>query len=78
MIDEYSGLMITRLRKTILEQCGPMSQNRLADSLGINRGRLSRYATGTQVIPAHHMLLLAEALHCNPQDLIGYCDVDSA
>lgn len=80
--------MITKLRARILEVCGPCvysrstgpfshSQNRLAHSLGINQARLSQYATGIRKIPAHHLLILAEALDCSPVDLVGFCEMET-
>jgi hypothetical protein len=69
--------MLTKLRVKILEESGSGNQNRLADTLHINRGRMSQYATGTKKIPAHHLLLLSRALHCPPTDLIGYVEIES-
>jgi hypothetical protein len=54
-----------------------MSQNHFADTLHINRGRMSQYATGTVRIPAHHLLKLSVALRCAPADLIGYVEMES-
>ena len=69
--------MITNLRRRLLEEYGPGCQNRVARELGINQARLSQYATGTLRIPPHHMLKLAEALHCSPTEIIGYSELES-
>jgi len=69
--------MITKLRKKMLEEVGYGNQNRLADSLRINRARLSQYATGTLKIPAHHLLALSVALRCHPSELLGYVEMES-
>ena len=69
--------MITKLRRKLLEVSGPGHQNHLADSLQINRARMSQYATGTQRIPAHHLLRLSIALQCDPTDLLGYEELES-
>ena len=58
----------------IVERWGK-PQNHLADELHINRARMSQYATGTRAIPAHHMLLLCDALGCDVNDIVGYCEM---
>lgn len=68
--------MITRLRARIIEVYGSTPQNHIADSLSINRGRLSQYATGTRAIPVHHLIQLAEALQVEPSALVGYCEME--
>lgn len=69
--------MITKLRQRIIEVYGNGAQNRLADSLSINRARLSQYATGTRTIPSHHIALLCQALSCTPYDIIGYVEMET-
>jgi DNA-binding Xre family transcriptional regulator len=68
--------VITKLRARILETYGPLNQNHLADELNINRARMSRYATGTIKIPAHHLLRLSIAMQCSPKDLLGYTEME--
>lgn len=70
--------MITNLKYHVMVTEGYMKQAQLARRLGISQARLSQYVTGTRKIPVHHLLLLSEALHAHPKDLIGYRDLESA
>lgn len=62
--------MTTKLRALLLEP-----QNRpnyyVAVAAGMAPSRLSEYALGKRIIPAHHMIRLCEVLKCQPDDIMG-------
>lgn len=45
-----------------------------AKAVGINAGKLSRYASGLDAIPPHHLFRLCEVLKCDAEDIIGPMD----
>ena len=69
-------MAVTKLRVKMLEVVGPRGQNRFADSLGINQGRMSQYCTGCRKIPPKHLLLISKALHCSVMELVGYQEME--
>ena len=49
-----------------------MSQSELADAAGINLATVSHYEDGSYVPGGDKLCLLAGALGCTPNDLIGW------
>jgi transcriptional regulator with XRE-family HTH domain len=61
---------VTKLRIRILER--NLKQYEVAAKAGIHPTRISEYCTGHKPIPARDLPLLAEALNCDPNDIIGF------
>lgn len=53
-----------------------ITQNELAEKLGITRTMLSRYITGAAVPGADKLYLLSQLLNCTITDFFGYHDED--
>lgn len=48
-----------------------MSQTRLGERLGVTFQQVQKYERGVNRISASALILISEALHCRPADLIG-------
>jgi transcriptional regulator with XRE-family HTH domain len=51
-----------------------MSQSKLGDKLGVTFQQVQKYERGANRISASSLVLIAEALHCRPTDLLGVDD----
>lgn len=60
--------MIRNDWRKMLDRAG-FSQNRLADTVGYNRGIMSRICTGAQVMPMDDLIACTEILGCKPTDI---------
>ena len=49
---------------------GDLTQNALADRIGLGRTSITNLESGTQRIPLHYLWRIAEALGCEVSDLI--------
>lgn len=47
-----------------------LTQQQLADLVGVKRTALSMWEIGTNAPPSKYLLALAEALHCTVEDLL--------
>lgn len=54
-----------------------ITQNELADTIGVSRAMMSRYITGTSVPGADKLYLLSKLLNCSVNDFFGYHDEES-
>lgn len=51
-----------------------LSQTRLGDALGVTFQQVQKYERGTNRVSASSLILIAEALQCEPMDLLGTGD----
>ena len=64
----------TKLRIKLLED--GRHQYEVAHESGVWASRIAEYACGTRSMPAHHQIALADALGCNPEDIVGEVEME--
>ncbi len=69
-----TGDKITKLRLRMMED--PRPQYVIAAAACISPARLSQFAMGVRPIPQYRVYALCEVLECNPEDLLGFADLD--
>lgn len=53
-----------------LRKAAGLTQQELADQLGVNRTVITNWETGVNITPTKYLLALAEALGCSVEDLL--------
>ena len=53
-----------------LRRAAGLTQQQLADLIGVKRTALTNWEIGTNAPPSKYLLALADALHCTVEDLL--------
>lgn len=56
--------------KVLRQRCG-LTQQQLADRLGLDQARISAYEIGRKAPPIHRLPVIADALNCTINDLFS-------
>lgn len=65
---------VTKLRLRLMEDGRPQYQ--IANELGCPPSRLSEYALGNRPIPSTRIYDFCALFSCNPDELLGYADIE--
>ena len=69
-MDFDANLFASRLRGKRGE--ADKSQAQLADEIGVNRATINAYESGSMIPGVDKVCLMAQCLHCTPNDLTGW------
>jgi transcriptional regulator with XRE-family HTH domain len=71
-LDQEVGARVRARRRELR-----MSQTKLGDRLGVTFQQVQKYERGVNRISASALVVIAEALQCTPQDLLGVTDTSA-